>query len=1107
MGTLPPAAEIESRIQELEAATGLDETTKTALIEQYRRVLASLEAAQTFAAMNTEYLQSQESAPKETADIRKDLEAQTSGPPPDEAPPKDLKADEIARRLAKIETDATLLGARIAELDQSIDAATTRPAAARARILQLKQALDEAQRPQTGAEGQSSNLAEATAWAKEARHLAQLAELRATEQELASLAAREGLYRARRDQAARDLEGLRKRRDALETLQTQRRKADAEQARLETEAAQRQAAGKHPLVQRIADENAEITASLGRIAESLDRLRNESSRLEQEQQRIEEEFRGAQQRVQVVGLHKALGQILIDRRSQLPDLRQYRKAIARRDDQIADATLSQIRYREEQQRLRDLDQAVSDLTAGDPVAQAPKVRAELREALEQRRPLLDKALAAEDAYARELDELNGAAQALIHSVESYDDFLAEHLLWVRSVLPVGPETLAALPAGLALILSHDGWAEVVKVLEYELVHAPLFWLGLLAVALLLLRGSRIKRAIRASAEPLRRVRTDSFRATLRGLGLTLLAALPLSLLILLIGRALAYSIESTDYARAIGRGLIQVSAGLYLLRAFRLLCMPGGVADRHFRWTSGSLTIIRDNLRWFTAYIIPVGFLTSSIYHLNDPSQNSGLGRVMLVATMVGVAIFFARLLHPRHGSLKGILAEHPEHWPNRLRILWFPAIVGAPVALAALTLMGYLYTAGTLFHALVQTAWLALVLVVLQQTIVRWLILTRRRLALQAALDRQEARRRAAQAQEDKADARPKESLLLDVEEPEVNLASLDEQTRKLVNALIAFAAVLGIWWIWSDMLPAFSLLEQIPLWHYRGVVDGAEQLIPVSAGNIGLVLVILFVAMVAAKNLPALIEILLLQATPADAGTRYTVKTLIRYGITAIALVAAAGSLGLNWSQVQWLVAALGVGIGFGLQEIVANFISGLIILFERPVRVGDVVTIGDTTGVVTNIQIRATTIRNWDRQELLVPNKEFITGRLLNWTLTDKITRVVVNVGIEYGSDTDLALALLEEVAAANPRVLKEPPPIISFEGFGDNALMVVLRCYLDSIDYRLSVTSELHRAIDKVFAAHGIVIAFPQRDIHLSARDPIDIRLRRAPGKAPDPDGSA
>jgi potassium efflux system protein len=120
--------------------------------------------------------------------------------------------------------------------------------------------------------------------------------------------------------------------------------------------------------------------------------------------------------------------------------------------------------------------------------------------------------------------------------------------------------------------------------------------------------------------------------------------------------------------------------------------------------------------------------------------------------------------------------------------------------------------------------------------------------------------------------------------------------------------------------------------------------------------------------------------------------------------------GTLGVSWMHLQWMAAALSVGIGFGLQEIVANFVSGLIILFERPIRVGDTVTVGDTDGVVTKIRIRATTIRNWDRKELLVPNKEFVTGRLLNWSLSDPVTRIVLVVGVAYGSDVDRASAIM-------------------------------------------------------------------------------------------------
>lgn len=138
---------------------------------------------------------------------------------------------------------------------------------------------------------------------------------------------------------------------------------------------------------------------------------------------------------------------------------------------------------------------------------------------------------------------------------------------------------------------------------------------------------------------------------------------------------------------------------------------------------------------------------------------------------------------------------------------------------------------------------------------------------------------------------------------------------------------------------------------------------------------------------------------------------------------------------------MAALTVGLGFGLQEIFANFVSGLILLFERPIRVGDIVTVDGTTGVVSRIQTRATTVTNWDRQDLIVPNKEFITGRLLNWTRSDHVNRIVINVGIAYGSDTELARRLIEEVLREHSEVLGDPPSIVTFEGFGESTLNLV------------------------------------------------------------------
>ncbi len=180
------------------------------------------------------------------------------------------------------------------------------------------------------------------------------------------------------------------------------------------------------------------------------------------------------------------------------------------------------------------------------------------------------------------------------------------------------------------------------------------------------------------------------------------------------------------------------------------------------------------------------------------------------------------------------------------------------------------------------------------------------------------------------------------------------------------------------------------------------------------------------------------------------------------------------------------MGIGLGFGLQEIFANFISGIILLFERPIRVGDVITLGDTTGVVTRIHMRATTITDWDRKEYVVPNKDLITGRLLNWTLTDQTNRIVVNVGVAYGTDTVHARGLLLQVASQHPLILSDPAPIATFEGFGDNSLNLVLRCYLPTLENRLTTLTELHTGIDEAFRAAGIEIAFPQLDIHFRSQ---------------------
>ena len=255
----------------------------------------------------------------------------------------------------------------------------------------------------------------------------------------------------------------------------------------------------------------------------------------------------------------------------------------------------------------------------------------------------------------------------------------------------------------------------------------------------------------------------------------------------------------------------------------------------------------------------------------------------------------------------------------------------------------------------------------------------------------------------------------------------------------------------------------------------------------------VVVVIMIIASRNLPGLLEITILNRLPMDAGARHAFTTLCRYAITAIGIILAFNTIGLRWSSVQWLIAALGVGLGFGLQEIVANFICGLIVLFERPFSVGDTVTIGEVSGTVLRIRIRATTILDWDRKELIVPNKSFITGNLINWTLSDPLLRFVTKVGIAYGSDIELAEKILLRVLKENPMIVKDPQPSAYFLGFGDNSLNFELRSFIDTIDHMLLAKHELHKAIDREFRKAGIVIAFPQRDVHFDTDSPLKIQV--------------
>ena len=644
---------------------------------------------------------------------------------------------------------------------------------------------------------------------------------------------------------------------------------------------------------------------------------------------------------------------------------------------------------------------------------------------------------------------------------------------------LGPSDAPEAWHALMWLVSPTGWTEVTHVLWTDARDNPLtIGLGLVGLALLLVLRRRLCRRLEHIAALVTPSRTDRFSYTLVAAVLTLLIAIVWPGVILFIAWRLRCGMDVSGFVAAVAAGLHTTSVFYLMVEVLRQTVCPNGLAEAHFRWRSGVLRPVRTNLVWLMAIGMPLVFVASTMECQAHEPWNDSLGRVAFMVGLVVLAGFVQRILHPSGDLMKGLISRNRGGWLDRLKAVWYPLAVLAPVALAAVALLGYYYTALELEERLRSTFQLAVGLALVDAVIMRGLFVLRRRMAMHKARERA-----AAEAADTETTPAPSDAAGPGVapEEPELNLFTMSIQTRQLIQAALAVAMIVGLWFIWVDVLPALGILKRIVLWHV------GEPAVATSLADLCVAGVMVLMTVIAARNIPGVLEMMILQRLPLAYGSRYAITALARYVITTVGIILAFGAVGIGWGTVQWLVAAVSVGLGFGLQEIFANFVSGLILLFERPIRVGDTVTVGEVTGTVSRIRIRATTITDWDRKELVVANKEFITGKLVNWTLSDSIIRLKVPVGIEYGSDTALAHRLLLQVAAEHPDVLEDPEPKAMFLGFGASSLDFELRVFIPSMDCYLRVWHDMHMGIDQAFRKAGVVIAFPQQDVHIRSVD--------------------
>ncbi|WP_162925821.1 mechanosensitive channel MscK [Isoalcanivorax indicus] len=840
-----------------------------------------------------------------------------------------------------------------------------------------------------------------------------------------------------------------------------------------------------PLLQAELRRNTRLAERIMEVTEQVNTLIRENVSLGSQLERVRQLERTLVEQVAALQGSLLLSRMLYQQQQQLPKL-DPRSA---RQIDVADLRLEQYQLGEQREQLMQPSQQAalmlrrSGETGNEAVAQAlEQILTTRLELIEQLEPELNRLLnlaISHQATHRQLQSANRTAR----------DTISEQLFWMPSTRPLNTETLRALPAALVAqigsLLSAEPWVQAAERLR---ARWPAPALALIMALGLLWRRPAFTRALQTLNEQVGYLKHDSQQHTPRALGLILLKIAPLPLVLAVTG--LTLRTDDMLGATVIGAILLKIAMILLVFGLLQRLLGKSGVAARHFRWPDDNVRVLRRTMAMTALIFIPLGMVIAVGEQAPELLAEDRLGLLIMLCSGPALAWLLARaaLHYPTRRQLKGGL----------VRGTTAASMAAIPLTLTVLSAIGYHYTAIRLGGRLVDTFYILLLWILVAATARRGLAVAARRLAYRRAVARREELRQQQQTARTDSDAGEA------VEEPPLDMEQVSAQSWRLTNLFLLITFGIAIYLVWADLLGAMAYLDNIVLW--QQVIGEGEQamFVTTSLRDVIFAFAFLMVAMMMARNLPGLLEVLVLSRLELKPGSAYAITSMMAYTLTIVGLVVALGNLGVSWSKLQWLVAALGVGLGFGLQAIFSNFVSGIILLFERPIRIGDVITIGDLSGTVMRIRIRATTIRDFDRKEIIVPNQKFVQEQLINWSLSDNVTRLVLKIGFAYGSDLKRAHEVLLQAAGENERVLRDPAPTAFFLGFGASTLDHELRVHVAELADRLPVQDELNRRIDQLCKENGIEIAFSQLDVHIRTPKGKELCVQKDAGREPPDD---
>ncbi len=870
----------------------------------------------------------------------------------------------------------------------------------------------------------------------------------------------------------------------IDELLFERKQEEIERAQVLLKQAQKEGVTKHKAIQLATAENIKYNQLLQKFNKKLELYINQKSKIEKQHKQLEIDFQSAEQKINLAGLSPALGNLLREQRRNLPLQKAYEPKFDKIQKEIALTNLELFHLAEVQKSLKDMDRALilrmrNSLSENPSEKEKLKIRTELRPLLNNQLDLVFRLSSVYSGYSRILADVDFALQQLVNLGEEYRLYLDQRLLWVPSAPVVNKQfALETFNTILWFFQPKQWWQFVIDIyssVQNSLIVAPL---GLILISCLLWFRRKIKINLKELLNNSSSPYADRFNYTFYGIVYIFLLVLPMPITVAWFGWLLRLNEQASEFSDLFANGLLTAALPLLIIQFFYRLLKPRGIVQSLFDWQDDNVILIHRQLKWLRFIVTPALFLMGMFVDDGNIEHSYSLGRMAHISLMLVLAYFLHRLAHPVSGIAKDFYLDNASSWACRLRYVWYAILVLIPLVIIGFAIVGYYQSALELQHKMVILLRLVFFSVLFHEIVMRWMVLANRKLVLQNIRQKRQQHELTVATEE----RGPMSTAILEEEEL-LDISKINEQSKKLLMALILVILFVGSWLTLQDILPVFSVFDEIVLWQHLTMIDGQESLQPITVINIFVCLLYLILMWVFINNFPGLIDLLFAGRYSMAAGSRYALLQLTRYAVVLITLIAIANELGGSWSQVQWLVAAVSVGLGFGLQEIFANMVSGVILLFERPIRVGDTVTVGDVTGTVCKIQMRATTITDWNQKELVVPNKTLITDKLINWSLSDTMSRIVIQVGISYDADEEKVRRLLNQVIEEIPLVLKTPEPTIYFIGFGESSLDFSIRVFVNDLRDRLPVTDELHSRIRRAFKENNIEIPFPQRDLHM------------------------